>query len=92
MSIIDIFQIYKIGKELGLSRKEITTNFVFRDRYPLFLAIMLVIILAVFAVLFWNIAIMLYANRPDSIYPSGTLYSTVRLKDFKDKILKLKLK
>ena len=90
MSIIDIFQIYKIGKELGLSRKEISANFEFKDRYPLFLAIILIIFLSVFLVLFWNIGIALYANRPDSIYPSGTLYSSVRLKDFKDKKFKLK--
>jgi len=85
MVVMDFLQIYKIGKELGLSRKEINTNLLFKNRYQFILGIILIILLSVFFVLFYNIAIMLYANRPDSTYPSGTLYSSVRLKDFKNK-------
>ena len=81
----DIFQLYKIGKELGLSRKEINSNLFFKNRYPLILALMLIVILSVFAILFWNVALILYAKSNEPIYPSGTKYSSVSLKDFKDK-------
>ena len=85
----EILKIYKIGKELGLSRKEISTSLFFRNRYPLILSLILLIILTVFAILFWNIAVILYANTPEGVYPRGTLYSTVNLKDFRIKIKKL---
>ena len=90
MSVMNFLQIYKIGKELGLSHKDISINLLFKNRYQFILGIILLIIFSVFFVLFFNIAIMAYANRPDSIYPSGTLYSSVRLKDFKRKKIKLK--
>ena len=54
----DIFQLYKIGKELGLSRKEINSTLLFKNRYPLILALMLIVFLTVFAILFWNVALI----------------------------------
>jgi len=81
----DIFQLYNIGKELGLSRKEINSALLFKNRYPLILALMLIVFLTVFAILFWNIAIILYAKSTEPVYPRGTLYSSISLKDFRDK-------
>ena len=81
----DIFQLYKIGKELGLSRKEINSILLFKNRNSLILAIMLIVILSVFAFLFWNIALFLYMRTTEPVYPEGTLYSSVSLKEFKDK-------
>lgn len=81
----DIFQLYKIGKELGLSRKEINSNLLFKNRYPLILALMLIVILSVFAILFWNVALILYAKSTEPVYPRGTLYSSISLNDFRDK-------
>lgn len=81
----NIFQLYKIGKELGLSRKEINSTLLFKNRYPLILALMLIVFLTVFAILFWNVAILLYAKSTEPVYPRGTLYSSISLKDFKDK-------
>ncbi len=86
MNIIfkDIFQLYKIGKELGLSRKEINSILLFKNRYPLVLALMLIVILSVFAILFWNIALILYVKSTEPVYPRGALYSSISLKDFRD--------
>jgi len=81
----DIFQLYKIGKELGLSRKEINSVLLFKNRYPLVIALMLIVILSVLAILFWNVALILYAKSTEPVYPRGTLYSSISLKDFRDK-------
>ncbi|TKJ19249.1 MAG: hypothetical protein CEE43_15865 [Promethearchaeota archaeon Loki_b32] len=81
----DIFQLYNIGKELGLSRKEINSVLLFKNRYPLVIALMLIVILSVLAILFWNVALILYAKSTEPVYPRGTLYSSISLKDFRDK-------
>ena len=80
----EIMQLYKIGKELGLSRKEINSTLFFKDRLPLIIALMMIIILSVFAIFFWNAALVLYAKSTEAVYPRGTLYSSISLKDFKD--------
>lgn len=78
-------QIYKIGKGLGLTRKEINSILFSEKRYPLVLSIMLIIILTVFAFLFWNVALALYIKSTESLYPTGTKYSSISLKDFKNR-------
>lgn len=80
-----IFQLYNIGKELGLSRKEINSTLLFKNRYPLILALMLIVILIVFTILFWDVAIILYAKSTEPVYPRGTLYSSISLTDFREK-------
>ena len=78
----DFFQLYKIGKELGLSKKEINRVFLFDDsRYPLFYKILLIIVF-IFLGIF---VIILGIEASRNIYPAGTLYSTVKIKDFKTK-------
>ena len=84
MDIKDIFQIYKIGKELGLSRKEINSTLLFKDRYPLILALMLIVFISVFAIFFWNAAIVLFAKSTEPVYPRGAAYSSISIKDFRD--------
>ena len=81
----DIIQFYKLGKELGLSRKEINNILFFKSRYSMILFLTLIIILTVMAFLFWDVALLLYAQSKKPVYPSGTLYSTIKLKDFKNK-------
>ncbi|MFX1497350.1 MAG: hypothetical protein ACFFBH_07480 [Promethearchaeota archaeon] len=83
--IKDLFQFYTIGKELGLSRKEINSILLFNKRYPLILVIALIVIISVFAVLFWNVTLILYAKSTEPVYPRGTLYSSISIKDFRDK-------
>ena len=83
-----IFQLYKIGKRLGLSKKEINRIFLFDDcRYPLFLKILMIIISIILGIFIIIIGI----EASSHIYPAGTLYSTVKLKDFdkKNKVLYL---
>ncbi len=78
----NFFQLYKIGKELGLSKKEINRVFLFDDsRYPLFFKILLIIVF-IFMGIF---VIILGIEASRHIYPAGTLYSTVKIKDFKSK-------
>ena len=78
----DFFQLYKIGKELGLSKKEINRVFLFDDsRNPLLFKIILIIIF-IFLGIF---VIILGIEASRHIYPAGTLYSTVKIKDFKSK-------
>jgi len=78
----DFFQLYKIGKELGLSKKEINRIFLFDDsRNPLLFKILLIIVF-IFLGIF---VIILGIEASRHIYPAGTLYSTVKIKDFKSK-------
>ncbi|UCC19797.1 MAG: hypothetical protein JSV62_00535 [Promethearchaeota archaeon] len=81
----EIMQIYNIGKDLGLSRKEINSTLFFKNRFPLIIALMMIIILSVFAIFFWNVALILYGRSIEPVYARGTLYSSISLKDFKDK-------
>jgi len=78
----NFFQLYNIGKELGLSKKEINRVFLFDDsRYPLFFKTLMIIIFIFLGI--FIIIIGIEASR--HIYPAGTLYSTVKIKDFKGK-------
>jgi len=78
----NFFQLYKIGKELGLSKKEINRIFLFDDsRNPLLFKILLIIVF-IFLGIF---VIILGIEASRHIYPAGTLYSTVKIKDFKAK-------
>ena len=78
----NFFQLYKIGRELGLSKKEINRVFLFDDsRNPLLFKILLIIVF-IFLGIF---VIILGIEASRHIYPAGTLYSTVKIKDFKGK-------
>ncbi len=84
----NFFQLNKIGKELGLSKKEIYSVFLFNDsRYPLFYKILMIIIFIFLGI--FIIILGIEASR--HIYPAGTLYSTVKIKDYKTKKWKFKI-
>ena len=84
----DLIQLFKIGKELGLSKKEINRVFLFDDsRYPLFFKILMIFI-SIFLGIF-IIIIGLEASK--HIYPAGALYSTVKIKDFDKKKWRYKI-
>ncbi len=85
MVIKEIFQLYNIGKELGLNRKEINSILIYKKRYPLILALIIIIIITILSIIFWNIALSLYAASSEPVYPSGSFYSTVSIDDFKNK-------
>ena len=78
----NLFQLVKIGKELGLSKKDINRVLLFNNtKNPLLYIILMIIVFVVLGVVFIIVAIT--ASR--DIYPAGSLYSTVKIKDFKAK-------
>lgn len=81
----DIIQFYKIGKKLGLSRKEINKIFIFNNTEHRTLYTILSII---GIILFGAVIIILGIFIARNVYPEGTLYSTVKEKDFKYKTKK----
>ncbi len=78
----NFFQLNKIGKKLGLSKKEINKIFLFdNSKYPLIFTILLIIVF-----IFLGIVIIIFGIEASRhIYPAGTLYSTVKIEDFEAK-------
>jgi len=85
----NFFQLVKIGKELGLSKKELNRVLLFNNTKNPILYKLLIIAAFIF-VGFVIIILWIEASRhvyspnipPDNTYPSGILYSAVRIKDF----------
>ena len=78
----DIIQLFKIGKELGLNKKEINRVLLFGNRKHTLLFISLLIISFIF---FGIIIIILGIEASKNTYGAGTFYSTVKEKDFNGK-------
>ena len=78
----DIIQLFKIGKELGLSKKEINKVLIFGNSKHTLLYKSLLIISFIF---FGIIIIILGIDASSNTYAAGTFYSTVKIKDFKGK-------
>ena len=75
-----LFKLYDIGKELGLSKKEINSVFLVNyNRQSLLYGIVLIIIASFVGVMIFLFLIEAAKN----IYPANALYSTVKVKDFK---------
>lgn len=77
----ELNQTYRIGKELGLKRSEINRTFMYSGNRSLLIKFLLIFFLALIAV--FVVVVIVVESR--SIYPSGTLYSSVKLNDFKNK-------
>ena len=78
----NLFQLVKIGKELGLSKKDINRVLLFNNsKNPLLYIILMIIVFVVLGVVIIIVAI----PPSNDIYPAGSLYSTVKIKDFKAK-------
>ena len=80
----EIIPFYKIGKNLGIKKHEI--NGVFHDnihKTSFRILLILISIVSYFILLFFLISIGI--NTADSTYPSGTFYSTIKIKDFDKK-------
>ncbi len=78
--ISNILNIYKIGKELGLNKKEINRLVFFKNHKYSLLLIILTIITFTFLAL---IIAFSYVQIDSNTYPIGTKYSTVKIKDFR---------
>jgi len=83
--IKDIIEFYKIGKELGLTKREITSLFIFKNPRQGILSTFLYVLLLIIASVFFAILIVGYIQLERNIYPTGTRYSTVKIKDFRSK-------
>jgi len=78
----DIIQLFKIGKEMGLSKKEINKVLIFDNSKHTLLYISLLIISFIF---FGILIIILRIEASRNTYGAGTYYSTVKIKDFNEK-------
>jgi hypothetical protein len=78
----NFFQLYKIGKELGLSKKEI--NKVLFSDYIKNRVILLIILIIIFSIGGYFFGLFIESTISNT-YPSGTKYSTVKIKDFDKK-------
>ncbi|MFW9946899.1 MAG: hypothetical protein ACFFDX_08745 [Candidatus Odinarchaeota archaeon] len=78
----EIFQLYKLGKELGLNKKEINKILIFDNtKHPTLYLVLFIIAIVATGVIAIVLGIVLTRNT----YPQGALYSTVKRKDFKRK-------
>ncbi len=81
----NFFQLVKIGKELGLSKKEINRVLLFgNSKYSILYILLIIATFIVVGIVIMILGILgIQASR--DVYPAGTLYSTVKIKDFKEK-------
>ncbi len=78
----DLIQLHKIGKELGLSKKEVN-KVLFYDNSKNSV-ILLIILIIIFSIVGYFIGLFIESVISNT-YPSGTKYSTVKIKDFDKK-------
>ncbi|MFX1476852.1 MAG: hypothetical protein ACFFCI_01855 [Promethearchaeota archaeon] len=81
----DILTYYKLGKQLGLNRKEINKIFIFDNTNHPTLYLVLMIVGIIGAVLIGVAIIIFGVYLSRNTYLTGTLYSTVSEKDFRRK-------
>ena len=78
----DIIQLFKIGKELGLSKKQIKkVLFYYNSRNKVILLIIKIIFLSIVG----YFIVLIIESAIHNTYTSGTKYSTVKIKDFDKK-------
>jgi len=78
----NIIQLFKIGKELGLSKKEIKKVLFYDNSKNK--VILLIILIIIFSIVGYFI-VLIIESAIHNTYPSGTKYSTVKIKDFDKK-------
>ena len=86
----EIFHIYKLGREIGLAKKDIDTIFSYNSFKGKDIGGIIVIIIILFiGFLIILASLTAIPNSPrvpsNNTYQTGTLYSTVRIKDFDKK-------
>jgi hypothetical protein len=78
----DLIQLYKIGKYLGLTKKEVKEALFFDSTKNK--VIFLILLIIVFSIVGY-LLVLIVDSAISNTYPSGTKYSTVKIKDFKKK-------
>ena len=82
----DIKNFYEVGKELGLTKNEITQIMLFdNSKNAYYWRLLLIIVMFLIIIGWFNSLIFITGKINENVYPSGALYSTVKLKDFKKK-------
>ena len=79
----DIIQLFKIGKELGLSKKEINKVLIFGNSKHALLYKSLLTFIFFGTMIIMIIILGIEASR--NTYAAGSYYSTVKIKDYKTK-------
>lgn len=78
----DLIQLFRIGKELGLSKKEVKKALFHGNRKDK--VIFLILLITVFSIV-GIVILVLVESAINNTYPTGTKYSTVKIKDFDKK-------
>ena len=83
----NFFHLVKIGKKLGLSKKEIRKILLFDNTKNPTLYTILMIIAIIFSGIIVILIVFIVAGNifPNGIYPAGAEYSTVKIQDFDSK-------
>ena len=85
--IADILKFYEIGKKIGLTKKEITQIMIFdNSKYAYLWRFLLILFILLIAIGWYNSLVFLTQKINENVYPTGALYSTVKLKDIKKKL------
>jgi hypothetical protein len=80
----NLLQLFKIGKELGLNKKEISKILLFNNtKNPTLYTILMIVGIIFTGAIIILIVVTVIASR--DWYPAGTLYSTVKIKDVKER-------
>ncbi|MFX0076017.1 MAG: hypothetical protein ACFE96_11280 [Candidatus Hermodarchaeota archaeon] len=86
----EIIKIIEMGKELGISKKEIIHILLFDNSKHAYLWRVLFIIILLLIIIGWYSSLaFLIQKANESVYATGTLYSTVKTKDFQKKYRKI---
>ncbi|MFX1495871.1 MAG: hypothetical protein ACFFBZ_16425 [Promethearchaeota archaeon] len=82
----DLIRLYRIGRELGLTKKEINRILLVDDtKRPKGYTLLLFLVLFLGLIVSIVIAFTLLNYVGKNTYPTGTRYSTVQINDFKKK-------
>jgi len=89
--MLQFYKIYKIGKDMGLNKKNIDQILISERKSSILYSSLLILVLVIALVGFFFFINVIFGfwvssgSTSDSNYPSGTLYSTVKTRDFKNK-------
>lgn len=82
----EIIKIIELGNELGLTKKDIIHILLFdKSKHAYLWRILFIIILILIIIGWFNSLVFLSQKANENVYATGTLYSTVKTKDFQKK-------
>lgn len=88
-----IFQLHKLGKSLGLNKRDINNTLIFNNsRHPTLYKTLATIVIVFIGFLLIFFIILLGFEATKHTYTPGTYYSTVKIRDFKGKRKRSRMK